>query len=84
MSINMEPFGWEAISSKPAPSEALPKRMFPYGLSCRGCGYEPEDLVVAPRQKCPKCSGSSWERYTRPGSLLDDAERRSLEHASQH
>lgn len=77
MSISMEPFGWQAISSKQSPGAELPKRMFPYHLQCRACGYEPEDLVVAPRHKCPKCAATAWERFTRPGSLLDDAQHRS-------
>jgi predicted RNA-binding Zn-ribbon protein involved in translation (DUF1610 family) len=73
----MEPFGWEALTSKQAPSVEMPKRMFPFHLECRSCGYEPEDMVVAPRHRCPKCGGTAWERSTRPGSLLDRAERRA-------
>ena len=82
MSISMEPFGWQAISSHQPSSAQSPKRMFPYHLQCRACGYEPEDLVLAPRAKCPKCAATAWERFTRPGSLLDDAERRSTALAS--
>jgi hypothetical protein len=77
MSINMEPFGWQALISKQAPSMDLPERMFPFALQCRGCGFEPEDQVVAPRHKCPKCAATAWERFVRPGSLLEHAERRS-------
>jgi hypothetical protein len=80
MSINMEPFGWQKLAS----AEETPKQVFPFGLQCRSCGYEPEDPVVAPRHKCPKCSASSWERYTRPGSLLDFADRRQLELVARH
>jgi hypothetical protein len=78
MSINMEPFGWQKLAS-----EETPKQAFPFTLQCRSCGFEPDDQVIAPRHKCPKCAASSWERYTKPGSLLDFADRRLMMLAAQ-
>lgn len=34
-------------------------------LRCRVCDFEPEGLV--PPRICPKCFGSCWERFVRPG-----------------
>ncbi len=74
MSISMEPFASEnhfptydafKLSSQPVSI---------FQLQCRSCGFEPEDTVVAPRL-CPKCHSKSWERFTRPGSILDNANR---------
>jgi predicted Zn-ribbon and HTH transcriptional regulator len=45
-----------------------------FQLQCRSCGFEPEDVVTAPRL-CPKCHGETWERFARPGSILDNASR---------
>lgn len=45
-----------------------------FQLQCRCCGFEPEDSVVAPRM-CPKCHSQSWERFARPGSILNNARR---------
>ncbi len=84
MSIGMEPFGWEAVAVKEMSSTELSKRLFPFHLECRSCGYEPEDVVVAPRHRCPKCGGTAWERSTRPGSLLDQADCRLAMLAAQH
>jgi hypothetical protein len=50
-----------------------------FQLQCRSCGFEPENAVVAPRF-CPKCHSNSWERYTRPGSILDNAARYDRRH----
>jgi hypothetical protein len=43
-------------------------------LQCCCCGFEPDDQVVPPRV-CPKCHSQSWERFTRPGSILANANR---------
>jgi hypothetical protein len=45
-----------------------------FQMQCRSCGFEPEDSVIAPRV-CPKCHSESWERFARPGSILDNADR---------
>lgn len=43
-----------------APSLAGPKHVL---LNCHYCGYDPPDEV--PHSGiCPKCGGSSWERFT--------------------
>jgi hypothetical protein len=43
-------------------------------LQCRACGFEPEN-VVTPPPLCPKCHGKSWERFAKPGSILENADR---------
>jgi len=43
-------------------------------LQCRCCGFEPEGAVVPP-PICPKCHGRSWERFARPGGILENADR---------
>ena len=43
----------------------------PPALQCRACGFEPEDIV--PPRACPRCYGSSWERFARPGAILKAA-----------
>lgn len=45
-----------------------------YTLACRSCGFEPVDGVVPPR-KCPKCGSGTFERFVRPGSILENANR---------
>ena len=37
-------------------------------------GFEPDGVVTPPRL-CPKCHGESWERFAKPGSILDNANR---------
>jgi rubrerythrin len=49
-------------------------RVAVFQLQCRNCGYEPADTVVAPRV-CPKCHGETFERFARPGSILENASR---------
>ena len=39
---------------------------------CRCCSFEPEDPFLLP-PRCPKCHGSSWERFARPGACADFA-----------
>jgi Zn finger protein HypA/HybF involved in hydrogenase expression len=74
MSIQMEPFASAGhfVTYDPYASESVKVAMF--RLECRSCGFEPAETVVAPRV-CPKCHGKSWQRFTRPGSILDNAER---------
>ena len=43
----------------------MPKRVF---LICHYCGYGPPD--VPPTGVCPKCHGSSWERYALAEALV--------------
>jgi predicted Zn-ribbon and HTH transcriptional regulator len=41
-------------------------------VQCHYCGFEPSDAFHPPRI-CPKCYGATWERFTRPGSILRNA-----------
>jgi predicted Zn-ribbon and HTH transcriptional regulator len=75
MSIGMEPFASEghfATYNRFVANAATKVAIF--SLQCRSCGYEPDDVVSAPKV-CPKCHSKSWERFTRPGSILNNAER---------
>lgn len=74
MSISMERFGSEGHFATYNPIAATAHRTAIFQIQCRCCGFEPEGAVTAPRL-CPKCHGESWERYARPGSILDNADR---------
>ena len=49
-----------------APSDAAPKKVM---LHCHYCGYAPYGDVPE-KGACPKCGGSSWERFTVSRRLL--------------
>jgi predicted Zn-ribbon and HTH transcriptional regulator len=51
-----------------------PQRIMVFKVQCRCCGFEPADVVTPPRT-CPKCHGETWERFARPGSILENATR---------
>lgn len=74
MSIGMNRFGSEGHFQTYDPFAESVARVSVFQLQCRSCGYEPEEVVVAPRV-CPKCHAKSWERFARPGSILVNAER---------
>lgn len=74
MSISMEPFASEGHFVTYDAFKGTTGRVAIFQLQCRSCGYEPDDSVTAPRL-CPKCHSKNWERYTRPGSILDNADR---------
>jgi hypothetical protein len=74
MSISMEPFASEGHFATYDPFATPPQTVAVFRMQCRSCGYEPDDAVVAPRL-CPKCHSKAWERYTRPGSILANANR---------
>ena len=74
MSISMERFGSQGHFATYDPHQQLPQRVAVFQVQCRSCGFEPEDVVRPPRV-CPKCHGESWERFARPGSILQNAER---------
>lgn len=74
MSIAMEKFASEGHFATYDPFRHELTRIAVFTLQCRNCGYEAEAAVTAPRH-CPKCHGESWERYARPGSILENAER---------
>jgi predicted Zn-ribbon and HTH transcriptional regulator len=75
MSISMEKFASSGEFESYNPHlAAVAERTEMFTLQCRSCGFEPEDVVTAPRV-CPKCHAQSWERFTRPGSILENARR---------
>ena len=74
MSIAMERFASKNLFPTFSPVVPQQPRVSMYYVQCRNCGFEPEATGSNPRI-CPKCSGTSWERFARPGSLLADAER---------
>ena len=73
MSIAMDRFASQGLfpSYQPVTNEA---RVSMFYVQCRNCGFEPE-VGDHPPKICPKCSGRGWERFTRPGSILANAER---------
>jgi hypothetical protein len=73
MSIGMDSFASEGHFATYDPFRSS-QRVNVFTLQCRCCGFEPEDVVVAPRV-CPKCHGESWERFAKPGSILMNANR---------
>jgi hypothetical protein len=75
MSISMERFGSEGEFATFDPYHQPADRVAVFRLECRSCGFEPTDTVVAPKI-CPKCHGESWARFAKPGSILENADRR--------
>ncbi len=74
MSISMERFGSQGQFVTYDPFAHAISRVAIFQLQCRCCGYEPTDSVVAPKH-CPKCGSESFERFARPGSILENANR---------
>ena len=74
MSISMERFASEGRFATYDAFRSVPKRVDVFQLQCRCCGFEPQDVVVAPKV-CPKCHGEAWERFAKPGSILTNADR---------
>ena len=74
MSISMDRFASEGRFATYNPFEAATPRVTVFQLQCRCCGFEPEGAVTPPRL-CPKCHANAWERFARPGSILDNANR---------
>ena len=75
MSIAMEKFASEGHFATYDPFKFEHRRVAIFQLQCRCCGFEPETAVVTPPRYCPKCRGESWERFARPGSILENAQR---------
>lgn len=48
------------------PSDSGPKKVF---IDCHYCGYTPTDMATL-RGPCPKCGGSSWERFAKHVKLV--------------
>ncbi len=74
MSISTDRFAAQGQFARFDPFAQTPQRVSVFTLQCRLCGYEPEDVVVPPKI-CPKCHGQAWERFAKPGSILENAER---------
>ena len=74
MSISMDRFASEGLFASYNPLHAGMTRVTVFQVQCRCCGFEPEGVVTPPRL-CPKCHGESWERFARPGSILENANR---------
>ena len=56
------------VRSRVPVSQAMPKRVF---MICHYCGYDPQGRVP-PGGTCPKCHGSSWERFALAEPLVPD------------
>jgi rubrerythrin len=74
MSISMERFEAKGQFVTYDPFARNISRVAVFQLQCRCCGFEPEDAVTAPKV-CPKCHGETFERFARPGSILENANR---------
>ena len=74
MSISMDRFASEGHFATYDPFNRAGQKVMIFQMQCRCCGYEPEDVIVAPRV-CPKCHGEAWERFAKPGSILENADR---------
>lgn len=74
MSYSLENLVARNSIAKYDPHEAVPQRTAVFQVQCRMCSFEPEDVLSPPRV-CPKCHSQSWERFARPGSLLQNANR---------
>jgi hypothetical protein len=74
MPIGMQQFASEGQFATYDPCAQPVTRTEVFSLQCRACGFEPEDVVVAPRL-CPKCHAKAWERFAKPGSILTNANR---------
>ena len=49
------------------PSDAGPKKVF---LNCHYCGFAAETVPIS--GACPKCGGSSWERFALSAKLVPE------------
>jgi deoxyribodipyrimidine photolyase-like uncharacterized protein len=74
MSISMDHFASQGQFATYDPYLSAPTRVSVFTLQCQHCGFEPEDTVLPPRL-CPKCHSHSWERFAKPGSILENAQR---------
>jgi hypothetical protein len=74
MSISIDRFASEGQFASYDAFQASMMHVTVFQVQCRNCGFEPEGVVTPPRL-CPKCHGESWERFARPGSILENANR---------
>ena len=74
MSISQDRFAAEGHFATYDPYRPQQQRVDIFRTQCADCGHEPEDPSQPPR-RCPKCRCGQWERFTLPGSILQNAER---------
>ena len=74
MSISMERFASEGQFATYNPFPASLQRIAVFQIQCSTCGFEPESVLTPPRL-CPKSHVESWERFAKPCSILDNANR---------
>ncbi len=74
MSISMEKFASHGHFATYDPFTRGDRGMAIFQLQCRSCGYEADNSVTPP-SVCPKCHSEAWERFVRPGSILENAAR---------
>ena len=73
MTIGMDSFAAKGAFETYDPF-ATDSQVTVFQLQCRSCGYEPDDVVSTPHT-CPKCRAEAWERFARPGSILENSNR---------
>ena len=71
MSVSLEQFRSESGFATYDAGHAGRAGTTMFHLQCRSCGFEPPDGAVTPPRVCPKCHAAAWERYARPGSILE-------------
>ncbi len=58
----------DIVRFRVAPSNAMPKKIF---VNCHYCGYSPAGNIPV-GGVCPKCLGSSWERFALSRRLIPE------------
>ncbi len=74
MSIGINAFEAQGSFATFDPYFEESERVAIFTLQCASCGDEPEDAVSPPR-RCVKCGSTAFERFIRPGSILQNSER---------
>ncbi len=74
MSISMERFASHGHFATYDPFAREDRGTVIFQLQCRSCGFEADNAVTTPGT-CPKCHSEAWERFVRPGSILENASR---------
>jgi hypothetical protein len=69
MSINWENLRSEGHFATYDPPIEHGHQTLIFRLECRCCGFEPANGATP--SVCPKCGGSAWERFARPGSIFE-------------
>lgn len=73
MPISVDRFEAQGLFPTYNPFGRSGKPVSMFQVQCCNCGWEPNDIVLP--KVCPKCHGSSFERFARPGSILENANR---------